>query len=102
MYEKGCDASILLDGSNSEKTDGSNASVRGYELIDACKASLEKKCPGVVSCADIIVIATRVAVFLVHICIIKIYLLRSFLFVHFTFLLISIQILSVDKHTKKL
>ncbi|XP_057521804.1 peroxidase 44-like [Amaranthus tricolor] len=63
-FVRGCDASILLDGSNSEKTDGSNASVRGYELIDACKASLEKKCPGVVSCADIIVIATRVAVFL--------------------------------------
>ncbi|XP_021716759.1 peroxidase 57-like [Chenopodium quinoa] len=58
----GCDASILLDGSNAEKNAPSNGSVRGYELIDACKAKLEQVCPGLVSCADIIVIATRVAV----------------------------------------
>ncbi|KAL2899410.1 Peroxidase 60 [Bienertia sinuspersici] len=63
-FVRGCDASLLLDGSNSEKTAGSNGSVRGYELIDAIKAALEQRCPEVVSCADIIVIATRVAVFL--------------------------------------
>lgn len=61
--EKGCDASILLDGTTSEKTAGANGSVRDYELIDACKVALEQKCPKLVSCADIIVIATRVAVF---------------------------------------
>lgn len=61
--EKGCDASILLDGTTSEKTAGANGSVRDYELIDACKVVLEQKCPKLVSCADIIVIATRVAVF---------------------------------------
>ncbi|CAO2816339.1 unnamed protein product [Amaranthus hypochondriacus] len=61
-FVRGCDASILLDGSSSEKKAGANASVRGYELIDACKSKLEEICPGTVSCADIIVMATRVAI----------------------------------------
>ncbi|KAL8162731.1 hypothetical protein V2J09_014220 [Rumex salicifolius] len=61
-FVRGCDASLLLDGSNTEKTAGPNGSVRGYEVIDAVKAALEKACPGLVSCADIIAIATRVAV----------------------------------------
>lgn len=59
---KGCDASILLDGSSSEKTAVPNLSVRGYEVIDTVKAAVEAKCPGLVSCADIIVMATRDAV----------------------------------------
>ncbi|CAL5357194.1 unnamed protein product [Camellia sinensis] len=58
----GCDASILLDGSNSEKTAFPNLSVRGFDIIDAAKAAVEAVCPGVVSCADIIVMATRDAV----------------------------------------
>lgn len=62
MYQKGCDASILLDGSSSEKTAIPNLSVRGYDIIDEAKAALEKACPGVVSCADIIIAATRDAV----------------------------------------
>lgn len=62
---KGCDASILLDVPSSEKNAGANQSVRGYELIDDIKAALEKACPGLVSCADIIVAATRDAVVLV-------------------------------------
>ncbi|XP_051134059.1 peroxidase 60 [Andrographis paniculata] len=61
-FVDGCDASILLDGENSEKKAGPNLSVRGYELIDAAKAKVEEICPGVVSCADIIVMATRDAV----------------------------------------
>lgn len=61
-FVNGCDASILLDGSSSEKTAGPNLSVRGYDLIDAAKAVVEAICPGVVSCADIIVMATRDAV----------------------------------------
>lgn len=65
IYDKGCDASILLDGSNTEKAAGANTGVGPFDLIDRCKTSLEQKCPGVVSCADIIVIATRVAVSLV-------------------------------------
>lgn len=42
-----------------------NLTVRGYDLIDEVKAALEKACPGVVSCADIIVAATRDAIALV-------------------------------------
>ncbi|KAI3450723.1 hypothetical protein Pfo_007388 [Paulownia fortunei] len=61
-FVNGCDASILLDGSNNEKTAVPNLSVRGYEIIDAAKAAVEAICPGVVSCADIIVMATRDAV----------------------------------------
>ncbi|PSR86477.1 Peroxidase [Actinidia chinensis var. chinensis] len=61
-FSNGCDASILLDGSNSEKTARPNLSVRGYEVIDAAKAAVEAKCPDIVSCADIIVMATRDAV----------------------------------------
>ncbi|URD90456.1 peroxidase [Musa troglodytarum] len=64
-FVRGCDASILLDVPNSEKQAGANQSVRGYELIDEIKAALEKACPGVVSCADIIIAATRDAVVLV-------------------------------------
>ncbi|KAK4440598.1 Peroxidase 60 [Sesamum alatum] len=61
-FVNGCDASILLDGNNTEKTAGPNLSVRSYEVIDAAKAAVEAICPGVVSCADIIVMATRDAV----------------------------------------
>ncbi|MCD7465781.1 hypothetical protein HAX54_001936 [Datura stramonium] len=63
-FVKGCDASILLDGKNSEKEAIPNKSVRGYELIDAIKGALEAECKGLVSCADIISLATRDAVLL--------------------------------------
>ncbi|KAJ8772440.1 hypothetical protein K2173_027617 [Erythroxylum novogranatense] len=63
-FVNGCDASILIDGINSEKTALPNASVRGYDLIDIVKAAVEEACPGVVSCADLIALATRDAVFL--------------------------------------
>ncbi|KAL8150885.1 hypothetical protein V2J09_020693 [Rumex salicifolius] len=63
-FVRGCDASILLDGGNTEKTAGPNGSVRGYEVIDTVKAALENLCPGVVSCSDIITIAARVTVVL--------------------------------------
>ncbi|KAJ8440534.1 hypothetical protein Cgig2_028663 [Carnegiea gigantea] len=60
----GCDASILLEGEDTEKTAPPNFSVGGYDIIDDAKAALERRCPGVVSCADIIVIAARVALYL--------------------------------------
>uniref|UniRef100_A0A803LVC5 Peroxidase n=2 Tax=Chenopodium quinoa TaxID=63459 RepID=A0A803LVC5_CHEQI len=58
-FVHGCDASILLDGPSSEKTAGPNLSVRGYEFIDTLKSVAEEECPDVVSCADIIAIATK-------------------------------------------
>ncbi|CAN4116306.1 unnamed protein product [Withania somnifera] len=63
-FVNGCDASILLDGNNSEKKAIANRTVRGYELIDAIKDALEAECEGLVSCADIIAMATRDAVLL--------------------------------------
>lgn len=40
-------------------------SLRSYEVVDKVKARLEKVCPGIVSCADIIIMASRDAVALV-------------------------------------
>ncbi|XVE59593.1 hypothetical protein DITRI_Ditri05aG0058200 [Diplodiscus trichospermus] len=61
-FVKGCDASILLDGSSSEKTALPNLSVRGYDVIDEAKIEVEKACKRIVSCADIIAMAARDAV----------------------------------------
>ncbi|XP_022718805.1 peroxidase 57-like [Durio zibethinus] len=66
-FMQGCDASILIDStskSQSEKDAGPNFTVRGFELIDEVKKNLEAACPSKVSCADIITLATRDAVFL--------------------------------------
>jgi peroxidase len=62
---QGCDASILIDplsNQASEKEAGPNISVKGYDIIDEIKTELEKKCPEVVSCADILAVSARDAV----------------------------------------
>ncbi|XP_019450494.1 PREDICTED: lignin-forming anionic peroxidase-like [Lupinus angustifolius] len=68
-FVQGCDASILLDDSSSiesEKTAIQNdKSIRGYDIIDKAKAEVEKICPEIVSCADIVAIAARDASFAV-------------------------------------
>ncbi|KAE8777442.1 hypothetical protein D1007_49808 [Hordeum vulgare] len=58
----GCDGGLLIDGPGTEKTAPPNLSVKGYDLIADVKAELERRCPGVVSCSDIEILATRDAV----------------------------------------
>ncbi|KAL8139589.1 hypothetical protein V2J09_005610 [Rumex salicifolius] len=60
----GCDASVMLDGKHTEKMATPNLDLDGLEDIDDIKEEVEKACPGVVSCADILVIATRATVYL--------------------------------------
>jgi peroxidase len=64
-FVSGCDASVLLEGPNSEKMAPQNRGLGGFVLIDKIKIVLEQRCPGVVSCADILNLATRDAVHLV-------------------------------------
>ncbi|KAK8450766.1 hypothetical protein SEVIR_6G089200v4 [Setaria viridis] len=66
-YVQGCDASVLLDSTDdntAEKDAPANKSLRGFEVIDSIKEALEEQCPGVVSCADVLALAARDAVFM--------------------------------------
>ncbi|XP_012483010.1 peroxidase 24 [Gossypium raimondii] len=62
----GCDGSVLLDtvnnGSKAEKDAIPNRSLKGFDVIDDIKNAIEKVCPNVVSCADILALAARDAV----------------------------------------
>lgn len=65
---QGCDASILIESTknNTAEMDSiPNLTLHGLDLIDLAKIALEKVCPGIVSCADIIPLATRDAVVIV-------------------------------------
>ncbi|GMI94167.1 peroxidase 53, peroxidase 2 [Hibiscus trionum] len=61
-FVNGCDASLLLNGTDSEKTAPPNLSTDGYAVIDDIKTALEKACPRVVSCADILALAAQLSV----------------------------------------
>jgi peroxidase len=66
---QGCDASVLLDaaeGIDSEKESPPNETLKGFDVINIIKLEIEEVCPGVVSCADILVLAARDSVALVN------------------------------------
>lgn len=65
---KGCDASVLLNSTKNneaEKDGAPNVSLHAFYVIDNAKKQVEKMCPGVVSCADILAIGARDSVSLV-------------------------------------
>ncbi|XVF32675.1 hypothetical protein REPUB_Repub17cG0103100 [Reevesia pubescens] len=61
-FVRGCDASLLLNSTSNntaEKQAIPNLTLTGFDVIDDIKAEVEKKCPGVVSCADVLALAAR-------------------------------------------
>ncbi|KAL2649843.1 hypothetical protein R1flu_017971 [Riccia fluitans] len=59
---QGCDGSVLLNSTatnSAEREAHVNFGLRGIAEVDEIKAALEHACPGVVSCADILIIAAR-------------------------------------------
>lgn len=63
---QGCDASVLLQGNGTERSDPANQSLAGFSVIDTAKRLLEILCPRTVSCADIVALAARDAVEIVR------------------------------------
>ncbi|KAL8136419.1 hypothetical protein V2J09_002420 [Rumex salicifolius] len=66
-FIQGCDASVLLDavnGNDSEKNQIPNQTLKGFHIVDLIKSGVEQVCPGIVSCADILVLAARESVVL--------------------------------------
>ncbi|XP_051185989.1 peroxidase 2 [Lolium perenne] len=67
-FVNGCDGSLLLDDDvyfrivSEKKAPGNNQSARGFKVVDNIKRALEKACPGIVSCADILTLAAEISV----------------------------------------
>ncbi|KAD6795582.1 hypothetical protein E3N88_06478 [Mikania micrantha] len=65
-FVRGCDGSVLIDSTKNnqaEKAGFPNLSLRGFQIIDDVKAAVEDACPGVVSCADILALVARDAIY---------------------------------------
>ncbi|XP_057839183.2 peroxidase 12 [Cryptomeria japonica] len=60
-FVQGCDGSVLLNGTTSERVDPPNVSLRAmaFTIINDIKARVEAACSGIVSCADILTLAAR-------------------------------------------
>ncbi|KAL2931821.1 Peroxidase 19 [Bienertia sinuspersici] len=65
-FVEGCDASILITSKPGSKklverdaAENKDLPIEAFDAIDKAKALVESKCPGVVSCADILSISTR-------------------------------------------
>ncbi|XP_010249421.1 PREDICTED: peroxidase 41-like [Nelumbo nucifera] len=69
-FVEGCDASVLVASNETHKAERDaeiNLSLPGdgFDVFFRAKRALELQCPGVVSCADVMAIATRDLVYLV-------------------------------------
>ncbi|CAN1843733.1 Peroxidase 3 [Linum perenne] len=64
----GCDASVMINSTSNntaEKAATPNLTLRGFNFLDGLKSLLERECPGVVSCADILALTARDSVALI-------------------------------------
>nr|AFK40001.1 unknown [Lotus japonicus] len=64
-FVQGCDASILLNNTNTilseQQAFPNNNSIRGLDVINQIKTSVESACPNTVSCADILALASEIS-----------------------------------------
>ncbi|CAA7410237.1 unnamed protein product [Spirodela intermedia] len=61
-FVQGCDASVLLVDTatfQGEQTAPQNRNLGGQDIIELIKSTVEESCNGIVSCADILALATR-------------------------------------------
>ncbi|KAI5003058.1 hypothetical protein ZWY2020_027708 [Hordeum vulgare] len=65
-FVQGCDGSLLLDNDlpaimTEKEVPANDRSARGFVVVDDIKRALENACPGIVSCADILALASEIS-----------------------------------------